>query len=952
MTSPLVNDFYFPGDIEANIIFQDNNFLSSDSEFYYSTNGGNSWNLTENVVYGSETQIITNYPELEINMARLNNGNRVLVWKDELSRSLYQVFDSTGIPITEPRNLYTIFGLNVVTGVPSVAALANGGFIVGSSGGSLDISTNTIASWQQFDEQGNRTIDLQPVTASRGYGLVETKIAVLDDGGFVMAFQSLAFTSIRGKRTYNNIRAIRFSSSGVQLNSPPFIVNDNGDPNKQGKSQFDIVALNFGRFAVAWASNYDSASLDSGIYLRTYDVNANPEQSAPIEIELSTLSSAVLLEEVDIEKFSNGNFVVLWSRVDANTFARPETLFAQRFNPVGVGIAPKVEVLNIPTVSGTASLTRRLLLTTLPDANYIAGLTYLDSYTGGKLDNQVKRFNSSDVSGSIFTLSPSLREIISTDEGDLIGYNVETPSSFDSVTVNLVNYNETDYRVFASINGLNNDVNLRFRMFNPVTSQEWLSPSRSLLYLPQSDGSNGQVNYLNGFTATNNISIELIQPCEVCNSVQLLMRQGVLPECNLGEFSIVNGAQRLGNTFNFTAQPNYCYQFYAQGTNAYNITHDYCPDTLGDCNFDSDSLNQAMVRVDQTPPSIAIINDLQEGNALSLDLQITDNASTSTFNAIQTSTYQLDDQPPVTFTGNTLSVDLPDGTSRLRIVATDLAGNTGQIERFYEVTNNSPEIVIHGIEDGGTYGSIIDFTLSFTQELTNVQIFVDGQLVNNLNNLSNGNHTITITGVDAQNNTISTSINITVDSQALSINLLSPQNRTYQTNTVNIQYASNEPLTEVSYRLNGGPLQQELTLSDLADGDYTLVLTGTSADGRTAIVNQTFSVEEAIPTLEVFSPQLGQVLSANQLTPSFLSNATVSYQLGEQSGVIQSGDTINLPGDGNHTLILTATHPVSGQVVSQQVSFASDTVIPTLSLESPRATLYPFTEIPIVYDSN
>jgi len=59
-----------------------------------------------------------------------------------------------------------------------------------------------------------------------------------------------------------------------------------------------------------------------------------------------------------------------------------------------------------------------------------------------------------------------------------------------------------------------------------------------------------------------------------------------------------------------------------------------------------------------------------------------------------------------------------------------------------------------------------------------------------------------------------------------------------------------------------------------------------------------------------------------------------------------------LPEDGDHVLILSSTHPVSGNVLSQRIEFKTDSVVPTLELLSPQAGLFPFSEIPIEYKSN
>lgn len=143
-----------------------------------------------------------------------------------------------------------------------------------------------------------------------------------------------------------------------------------------------------------------------------------------------------------------------------------------------------------------------------------------------------------------------------------------------------------------------------------------------------------------------------------------------------------------------------------------------------------------------------------------------------------------------------------------------------------------------------------------------------------------------------------------------------------------------------------------MVLADLADGKHTIEFAALSTDGKTASVTRTFTVQEAIPTLAVFKPEPGNILTSNTVQIFFQSNSPVELSFDGNTNSISNGDFITLPEDGSHRFTLTATHPVTGNVVRQIINFKSDTVAPQVEIISPRPTVYVVDDIPISFTEN
>ncbi len=485
-----------------------------------------------------------------------------------------------------------------------------------------------------------------------------------------------------------------------------------------------------------------------------------------------------------------------------------------------------------------------------------------------------------------------------------------------------------------------NDVSLQFKVVDRATKAEYLSPVKNLIYVPPTDGADGGINYTNGNTNNPVSTININMTCQICDVLQVYQRRANFTNGVCGSFGAWSqfGDTLITNVSRQVTQIDGCYQYKATASNTVlNIVNDY--------------VSSNVIQVDTTAPFLTVSSDVVFDTA-------TVNVTSSDFfigAGVGTGTYQLNDQAPVNYDPNlsptNLSLILNDGLNRLQVILTDLAGNTTQVDHFMTADLTPSAINVVGIDEGAVYASIPTLLYTTTQALTNVVITVDGVVQTDLNGLANGPHVLVITGVDSTGATIIKTINFVIDSTVFSLQVFSPQNKTYQTNNLTLDYSASKPVSNISYTLNGGAVQNNTNLQNLADGSYTMLVTATSQNGDTASSTINFDVSQAIPSLSVMSPLDNTIYTSKVVPLNIASDSDITLQLDGRAISANTG-SLNFIKDGQHRLIVTATHPLSGNAISRVYNFSTDSIVPVVSLTSPEPRIYADSTIAINYKTN
>uniref|UniRef100_UPI0037C894E8 Ig-like domain-containing protein n=1 Tax=Polynucleobacter sp. TaxID=2029855 RepID=UPI0037C894E8 len=230
----------------------------------------------------------------------LVGGGYVVAWQvndpNQVNSGIYiQAYSATGLPMGGPR-LVSVF--NGIQNFPTVASLADGGFIVAwesyEQGGDLyDIY------YRQFDASGAAMTDELLVNSTVYSEQSYVTAAGLANGGFVISWQSY-YQDGSGTGIY----AQQYDTQG-KVTAPEFLVNA---VTESFQSLPQICSLRDGGYVIVWQS-YGSDGSDYGIYAQRFD-----GAGAPVGGEFCA-NSYVDGTQYDptVASLADGGFVILWA---------------------------------------------------------------------------------------------------------------------------------------------------------------------------------------------------------------------------------------------------------------------------------------------------------------------------------------------------------------------------------------------------------------------------------------------------------------------------------------------------------------------------------------------------------------------------------------------------------------------------------------------------------------
>ena len=272
---------------------------------------------------GLETQVntYTQDSQFSSDVEGLANGGHVVAWvsrnQDGSSDGVYaQLFDTSG-----DKNGMEFLVNTYTTGrqsTPDVAALQDGGFVITwhSYKQLGDERTYNEIYAQRYDANGATIGNELQVNTYTYYSQRDPAIAALEDGGFVISWESY-----NQDHSSNGIYAQRYDANSNQLGEE-FQVNTYAYNYQSNPS---ISALDDGGFIVTWiSSNQDNS--DWGIYAQRYDTNSNPVGD---EFQINTETEGVQ-DNIMVSSLPGGGFVVAYVSHDQD--GSGYGIFAQRYD--------------------------------------------------------------------------------------------------------------------------------------------------------------------------------------------------------------------------------------------------------------------------------------------------------------------------------------------------------------------------------------------------------------------------------------------------------------------------------------------------------------------------------------------------------------------------------------------------------------------------------------------
>jgi len=231
--------------------------------------------------------------------------------------------------------------------------------------------------------------------------------------------------------------------------------------------------------------------------------------------------------------------------------------------------------------------------------------------------------------------------------------------------------------------------------------------------------------------------------------------------------------------------------------------------------------------------------------------------------------------------------------------------------------------------------------LTFTVDETTLWIgySLDGQanvtIAGNitLSGLSEGSHNLVVYANDMANNKGSSNvIYFTIDTVPPNIQILSPENKTYTTDSISISFIVGEQTSWIGYSLDGQvnvSITGNTILTSLFDGvHYVVVYANDTAGNMGASTMVYFTIDTTLPTISILSPESKSYDTTNiSLTFTINESASwIAYSLDGQANVTVTGNT-TLTGlsDGSHIIIVYTKDTVGNTGASETIYFTIET---------------------------
>ena len=393
--------------------------------------------------------------------------------------------------------------------------------------------------------------------------------------------------------------------------------------------------------------------------------------------------------------------------------------------------------------------------------------------------------------------------------------------------------------------------------------------------------------------------------------------------------------------------------------NSYNVT------------MDADHNLTAVFR-DITSPTIEIISPQNiTYSTTSMDLNFTVNEDTSWIG------YSLNGAENTSISGNTVLFGLSEGSHSVVVFANDTAGNTGESNAVYfSVDTTPPTITIHSPRSLTYSSSVISLRFSVSEETSWIGYGLDGK--NNItisgnttiSGLSEGSHSLVVYANDTVDNlgksaTVYFVVDISpVDTTPPTITIISPQETTYSTPEIALNFNTDELVSWIAYSLDGQDnvtITGNTVLSGLSEGEHTIKIFARDDAGNTGVSNTvSFRVDTTPPTITLTSPEETTYSTTNVFLEITLNEEAtwIGYSLDGEDNVTITGDS-NLSGlsEGSHIIVVFATDYAGNTGASSTVQFTIfippvDITPPIVVITSPENTTYSVATIVLDFASD
>jgi hypothetical protein len=257
--------------------------------------------------------------------------------------------------------------------------------------------------------------------------------------------------------------------------------------------------------------------------------------------------------------------------------------------------------------------------------------------------------------------------------------------------------------------------------------------------------------------------------------------------------------------------------------------------------------------VDTTPPNIVVLspkNRTYTTTSVFLNFTVDE--------AVSWVAYSLDGEANVTIGGNTTLFDLSEGSHLLVVFANDTVGNMGNSSMVYfTIDAVSPNIVILSPENTTYTATSVSLTLVIDEVTSWIGYSLNGQAnvtisgSTTLTGLPEGSNTILVYANDTVGNIgYSDTVYFTVDITPPAVSVVSPENRTYPSSEVPLNFTIDDSFSWVGYSLDGQTnvtIAGNTTLTGVLDGPHHIIVYANDTVGNMGASNTVYFTVDTTP---------------------------------------------------------------------------------------------------------
>ncbi|MEO8379456.1 MAG: Ig-like domain-containing protein [Acidobacteriota bacterium] len=310
--------------------------------------------------------------------------------------------------------------------------------------------------------------------------------------------------------------------------------------------------------------------------------------------------------------------------------------------------------------------------------------------------------------------------------------------------------------------------------------------------------------------------------------------------------------------------------------------------------------------------------------------------------------------------GGSFSATIPthEGSLLIRAMATDAAGNIGTAEVTVNVDSNPPLITVTSplpglvtAQSSFTLTGTVADTSTVTFLLDGAPLALSGDTFSTIVSLdSDGKKSVTLTATDQAGNSSSKTVEVTRDTAAPQIVVVSPLSGAVVGAVPVVLSGTVQDATTTTVTVDGAAATVtgdawQVSLSDLTEGTATFSIVATDAAGNATPLSHTITVDLAAPAVTITAPASGTLTkeATTTVTGRVTDTTLATVTLAGITATLQPGANADeklftltgVPlGGGDNTLTAIATDAL-GRTGQASTLVTRDSIAPMVTVEGP-----------------